>query len=144
MFDEGTKITLFAVAAAAFLGTMALERNAPRTELGTAVDAGLLPPLPLSAAPDGSPAQNAIASMRVELGHGFEARLLYGYVIEGHVPAADILRLLNERPDAIGLAVPGMPFGSPGMGPESQRDAYAVHLIRRDGTTETFSVYPAA
>ena len=67
-----------------------------------------------------------------------------GYVIEGHVPAADILRLLNERPDAIGLAVPGMPFGSPGMGPESQRDAYAVHLIRRDGTTETFSVYPAA
>lgn len=38
-----------------------------------------------------------------------------GYVIEGHVPAADIRRLLAERPDAIGLAVPGMPHGSPGM-----------------------------
>jgi len=45
------------------------------------------------------------------------------YVLEGHVPSADILRLLLERPDAIGLAVPGMPFGSPGMGPETEREA---------------------
>ena len=41
-----------------------------------------------------------------------------GYVLEGHVPAADIRRLLSERPEAIGLAVPGMPYGSPGMGSE--------------------------
>jgi hypothetical protein len=67
-----------------------------------------------------------------------------GYTIEGHVPAADIRRLLVERPDAVGLAVPGMPYGSPGMGPESQREAYVVYLIRRDGTTETFSSYQAA
>lgn len=67
-----------------------------------------------------------------------------GYMIEGHVPVADIRRLLEERPDAVGLAVPGMPYGSPGMGPESQREAYVVHLIRRDGTTEPFSSYRAA
>ena len=67
-----------------------------------------------------------------------------GYVIEGHVPPADIRRLLAERPDAIGLSVPGMPYGSPGMGPESEREAYAVHLIRKDGTTEIFATYDAA
>lgn len=67
-----------------------------------------------------------------------------GYVIEGHVPPADIRRLLAERPDAVGLTVPGMPYGSPGMGPEDQREAYAVHLIRRDGTTEIFTQYDAA
>ena len=49
-----------------------------------------------------------------------------------------------NAPDAVGLAVPGMPYGSPGMGPESQREAYFVYLIRRDGTTETFSSYQAA
>ncbi|RID90199.1 DUF411 domain-containing protein [Gemmobacter lutimaris] len=67
-----------------------------------------------------------------------------GYVIEGHVPAADIRRLLVERPDAIGLSVPGMPFGSPGMGPEDQREAYDVILIGRDGAANVFASYPAA
>ena len=67
-----------------------------------------------------------------------------GYVIEGHVPAADIRRLLVERPAAIGLSVPGMPFGSPGMGPEDQREAYDVILIGRDGATNVFASYPAA
>lgn len=67
-----------------------------------------------------------------------------GYLIEGHVPARDILRLLAERPDAIGLSVPGMPWGSPGMGPESERDAYDVVLIRRNGAVEVFSHYAAA
>ncbi len=67
-----------------------------------------------------------------------------GYMIEGHVPTADIRRLLTERPDAIGLAVPDMPFGSPGMGPEDRREAYDVFLIRRDATTEIFSRYDAA
>ncbi len=65
-----------------------------------------------------------------------------GYVIEGHVPPADIRRLLSERPEAIGLAVPGMPYGSPGMGPESEREAYDVILILRDGGTKIFSSYP--
>lgn len=67
-----------------------------------------------------------------------------GYVIEGHVPAADIRRLLAERPDAVGLAAPGMPMGSPGMGPESEREAYDVQLIRRDGSNTVFSSYDAA
>lgn len=67
-----------------------------------------------------------------------------GYVIEGHVPVADIRRMLAERPDAVGLAVPGMPYGSLGMGPESEREAYDVFLIRGDGSTEVFTSYAAA
>ena len=67
-----------------------------------------------------------------------------GYFLEGHVPAADIRRLLQERPDAAGLAVPGMPYGSPGMGPEAKREAYDVLLVRKDGSSEVFSRYAAA
>ncbi len=67
-----------------------------------------------------------------------------GYTLEGHVPAADIRRLLAERRDAIGLAVPGMPYGSPGMGPEAEREPYDVILIGKDGSASTFTSYPAA
>ena len=67
-----------------------------------------------------------------------------GYVVEGHVPAADIDRLLAERPEALGLAVPGMPYGSPGMGDEAERDAYEVILFRADGTSEVWASYAAA
>ena len=67
-----------------------------------------------------------------------------GYFVEGHVPPADIRRLLDESPDAVGLAVPGMPYGSPGMGPEDSREAYDVFLIRHDGSTEVFTSYEAA
>ncbi len=70
--------------------------------------------------------------------------MVEGYVIEGHVPPKDIRRLLTERPDAVGLSVPGMPFGSPGMGPESEREAYSVFLILKDGTHEVFNHYEAA
>ena len=66
-----------------------------------------------------------------------------GYVIEGHVPAEDIKRLLAERPTAIGLTAPGMPIGSPGMGPEATREAYDVLLIGEEGQTEVFSSYAA-
>lgn len=66
-----------------------------------------------------------------------------GYAIEGHVPAADIRRLLASRPDARGLAVPGMPIGSPGMEQGEERDAYDVLLVRGDGTTNVFASYPA-
>jgi hypothetical protein len=55
-----------------------------------------------------------------------------GYAIEGHVPAADIVRLLAEKPDAIGLAVPGMPIGSPGMEQGDVQEPYAVVLFRGD------------
>ncbi len=66
------------------------------------------------------------------------------YTIEGHVPAADIRRLLAEAPDAVGLSVPGMPIGSPGMGPETEREAYDVIFVGRDGSASTFTSYPAA
>ena len=69
--------------------------------------------------------------------------LVDGYVIEGHVPAADIQRLLEDRTDAVGLAVPGMPYGSPGMGPEDDREAYDVFLIHEDGSTEVYTSYSA-
>lgn len=65
-----------------------------------------------------------------------------GYVIEGHVPAKDIARLLREKPDALGLTVPGMPLGSPGMGPESQAEPYQVLLVKKDGSTAIYSSYP--
>lgn len=71
--------------------------------------------------------------------------LVQGYVIEGHVPAADIQRLLKEKPKALGLSVPGMPIGSPGMdGPAygGRRDAYQVLLIQRDGSNTVFNNYP--
>ena len=67
-----------------------------------------------------------------------------GYVVEGHVPAADIRRLLKEKPTALGLAVPGMPVGSPGMdGPvyKGRRDPYDVLLVQRDGSATVFSSY---
>lgn len=64
-----------------------------------------------------------------------------GYVVEGHVPAADVRRLLAERPRALGLAVPGMPIGSPGMdGPayKGQRDPYDVLLLQAGGGHRVF------
>lgn len=65
--------------------------------------------------------------------------LVDGYVIEGHVPAGAIVRLLDERPDAIGLALPGMPADSPGMGgtPETW-ESQPVLLIENDGDLVPF------
>lgn len=60
------------------------------------------------------------------------------YVLEGHVPAADIRRLLKEKPKALGLTVPGMPGGSPGM--ESARAVpYDTLLVGRDGSTRVYA-----
>ena len=64
-----------------------------------------------------------------------------GYIIEGHVPASDIKRLVAEKPDAIGLTVPGMPTGSPGMEQGATYDPYKVLLVKKDGSTEVFSNY---
>ncbi len=64
-----------------------------------------------------------------------------GYVVEGHVPASDVKRLLAEKPDAIGLTVPDMPVGSPGMEVGERKDPFDVLLIKRDGTTEVFASY---
>jgi hypothetical protein len=63
-----------------------------------------------------------------------------GYLIEGHVPAADIAKLLKEKPKVAGLAVPGMPMGSPGMeGPRQQH--YQVLSFDRNGKTRVFASY---
>ncbi|HUV16522.1 MAG TPA: DUF411 domain-containing protein [Pelolinea sp.] len=66
-----------------------------------------------------------------------------GYVIEGHVPAAEIVRLLEERPDVIGIAVADMPPGSPGMDiPGFEKDPYDVISFNEAGETAVFSSYP--
>lgn len=66
-----------------------------------------------------------------------------GYAIEGHVPAADIHRLLKERSKSKGLAVPGMPIGSPGMEQGARRDAYSVLSFDAAGKTSEFQKYTA-
>ena len=63
-----------------------------------------------------------------------------GYVIEGHVHARDIKRLLKEKPHALGLAVPGMPGGSPGMD-QGKREPYATFLFDERGKTSVFARY---
>ncbi len=70
--------------------------------------------------------------------------LVGGYLIEGHVPAGDVRKLLAQKPKALGLAVPGMPVGSPGMDGAvygGRRDPYDVLLVARDGNTRVFSSY---
>ncbi len=62
-----------------------------------------------------------------------------GYVVEGHVPAADIKRLLAQKPRAKGIAVAGMPMGSPGMEHGDHREPYATMLIGKDGKTSVFA-----
>lgn len=62
-----------------------------------------------------------------------------GYVLEGHVPVGAIVRLLDEQPDAIGLALPGMPADSPGMGGDvTTWEQQPVALINRDGSLTPF------
>jgi hypothetical protein len=70
--------------------------------------------------------------------------LVGGYAIEGHVPAREVHRLLKERPAAVGLSVPGMPVGSPGMDGAiygDRKDPYEVVLIGRNGGTRVWQSY---
>ena len=70
--------------------------------------------------------------------------LVSGYVVEGHVPASDVRKLLQQNPKALGLAVPGMPVGSPGMDGAvygDRRDPYDVLLVAHDGSTRVFNSY---
>lgn len=84
--------------------------------------------------------------MRAKLDAGVPATLaachtarIGGYVVEGHVPAADIERLLAEKPDAVGIFVPGMPMGSPGMEHGDHVQPYNVLLLKKDGTYEIWA-----
>ena len=81
-------------------------------------------------------AANAVPSA---LGSCHTARV-GGYAIEGHVPAAEIKRLLKERPAGAGLAVPGMPLGAPGMD-GGREQPYEVLLFRSDGSARSFARY---
>ncbi len=74
---------------------------------------------------------------------GCHSAQIGGYMIEGHVPAEDIARLIAEKPDAIGLSVPGMPVGSPGMETDGTVEPFEVHLMKKDGSSEVFSRYGA-
>lgn len=70
--------------------------------------------------------------------------LVGGYALEGHVPAREVHRLLREKPKAIGLAVPGMPVGSPGMDGAAyggRRDPYDVLLVLADGGSRVYQGY---
>lgn len=68
--------------------------------------------------------------------------LIDGYVIEGHVPADDIKRLLRERPDVMGLTAPGMPQHSPGMQPPGEKPrGYSVLMFDEEGRTRVFTRY---
>jgi len=65
-----------------------------------------------------------------------------GYALEGHVPAADVRRLLATKPKAIGLAVPGMPQSAPGMDVPGRKDPYQVLLVDTSGQSRVFASYP--
>lgn len=65
-----------------------------------------------------------------------------GYALEGHVPAEDVKRLLQAKPAAIGLAVPGMPAGSPGMEVGARKDPYDVLLVAPGGRATVFASHP--
>lgn len=64
-----------------------------------------------------------------------------GYVVEGHVPAADILRMLKERPQITGIAAPGMPIGSPGMEQGGRTDPYNVIAFTKGGRRSVFATH---
>jgi hypothetical protein len=64
--------------------------------------------------------------------------LVEGYFVEGHVPDGDIRKLLRERPDARGIAVPGMPVGSPGMEQGGRQEPYSTLIVARDGSVRSF------
>jgi hypothetical protein len=87
---------------------------------------------------------STLASLKRQAGIGdrlasCHTAMIDGYVIEGHVPGTEIKRLVAERPEAIGLAVPGMPVGSPGMEQGAEFEPYKVLLLKKDGSTETFA-----
>jgi hypothetical protein len=97
----------------------------------------------VKAIPEGNEQIRKKLGMPIQYGSCHTA-LVNGYVIEGHVPATEIKRLLFEKPKALGLAVPAMPIGSPGMdGPEykGKKDPYDVLLIGLNGSPSVYQTY---
>lgn len=83
------------------------------------------------------PAARKLAGMPERFGSCHTAKV-GGYVVEGHVPATDVQRLLKEKPKAVGLAVPGMPQGSPGM-ETNHPQPYDTMLVQADGSSKVFA-----
>lgn len=96
--------------------------------------------------------ENGNEAMRARLGMpqklaSCHTALVGGYAVEGHVPASDVRRLLKDKPQAVGLTVPGMPVGSPGMDGAiygSRRDPYEVLLVLKSGETRVYAAYNKA
>ena len=88
----------------------------------------------------GNTAMRARLGMPERLGSCHTGRVA-GYAVEGHVPAREIRRLLAERPKAVGLAVPGMPSGSPGLEQGGHRDPFDVLLVSADGAARVYQPY---
>jgi hypothetical protein len=92
-------------------------------------------------------AGNSAARARLGIAESFASchtASVGGYAIEGHVPASEITRLLRDKPVAIGLAVPGMPVGSPGMDGavyKGRKDPYDVLLVLKDGKSKIYQSY---
>jgi hypothetical protein len=94
----------------------------------------------------GNDAMRAKLGIPQQLGSCHTA-LVGGYAVEGHVPAADIRKLLKQRPQAIGLTVPGMPVGSPGMDGAvygGRRDPFDVLLVPKTGAPRVFASHNQA
>lgn len=83
------------------------------------------------------PAARKLTGMPERFGSCHTAKV-GGYVVEGHVPAADVQRLLKEKPKAVGLAAPGMPQGSPGM-ETNHPQPYDTLLVQADGSYKVFA-----
>ncbi|MFL5580662.1 MAG: DUF411 domain-containing protein [Gemmatimonadaceae bacterium] len=71
--------------------------------------------------------------------HSCHTAIVNGYVVEGHVPAEDIARMLKERPKIAGLAVPGMPMGSPGMEVGGTKSPYEVIAFTKGGKSSVYA-----
>jgi hypothetical protein len=85
-----------------------------------------------------------LGSIKLQLGISSELSSCHtatigSYFVEGHVPAEDIRRLLFEKPKALGLSVPGMPIGSPGMEMGSNKEPFETLLVFEDGKTQVFN-----
>lgn len=92
---------------------------------------------------------SSVAEYRTKLGvpdnlASCHTGVVNGYAVEGHVPAREIKKMLEEKPKAVGLAVPGMPVGSPGMEMGYRVDPYDVLLFDKAGSTKVYGKYEAS
>jgi hypothetical protein len=141
-------IGLLAVAALSFGGLVAAQRSAPVIEVFKTATCGCcaLWVKHLEANGFRTKVTDVDDLTQVKAKYGVPGRLqtchtgvVEGYVVEGHVPAADVQRLIREKPAVAGLAVPGMPIGSPGMEAGSTMQRYDVLTFTKQGQTAVFA-----